>query len=423
MEKLVVKGGKKLKGEIKVNGAKNAAVAIIPAVLLASKETVVRNLPHISDTRLLVDILKKIGAKCEFVGDILSVSDTKINEYKFEFDEVSKMRASYYFIGALLGRYRKVELPLPGGCNLGSRPIDQHIKAFEMLGAAVKIEHGLIKVEAKKLVGTKIYLDVVSVGATINTMLAAVLAQGETIIENVAKEPHVVDVADFLNKMGAKVQGAGTDIIKIEGVEKLGGCTHTVISDQIEAGTYMVAAAISDGDITIKNINPKHMESITAKLREANVEIIEISGATEVSPQLGLAEVIVDITSTGSTLQMNKLKIIAEIMESETVVIANKQIFKNAKEELDMFCLAIDSVMLAQNKKYLCANVPSASLEEIKSFLPGLAAPTVISLLDMPDQVAIQVVVDSDKVYQSIRKLKQLGGSGILIMSVDQMIK
>ncbi|OGO85047.1 MAG: UDP-N-acetylglucosamine 1-carboxyvinyltransferase [Clostridiales bacterium GWE2_32_10] len=282
MEKLVVKGGKKLKGEIKVNGAKNAAVAIIPAVLLASKETVVRNLPHISDTRLLVDILKKIGAKCEFVGDILSVSDTKINEYKFEFDEVSKMRASYYFIGALLGRYRKVELPLPGGCNLGSRPIDQHIKAFEMLGAAVKIEHGLIKVEAKKLVGTKIYLDVVSVGATINTMLAAVLAQGETIIENVAKEPHVVDVADFLNKMGAKVQGAGTDIIKIEGVEKLGGCTHTVISDQIEAGTYMVAAAISDGDITIKNINPKHMESITAKLREANVEIIEIKDTIRV---------------------------------------------------------------------------------------------------------------------------------------------
>ncbi|HCC07948.1 MAG TPA: UDP-N-acetylglucosamine 1-carboxyvinyltransferase [Clostridiales bacterium] len=282
MEKLIIEGGRRLVGEINVNGGKNAAVAIIPAVLLASDETEIKNLPHISDTRLLVDILKKMGVKCEFIGDVLRVNNTQVNDYKFDFDEVSKMRASYYFIGALLGKYKKAELPLPGGCNLGSRPIDQHIKAFELLGATVKIEHGIIKVEAEKLVGTKIYLDVVSVGATINTMLAAVLAEGETIIENAAKEPHVVDLADFLNKMGAKVQGAGTDVIVIEGVEKLGGCTHVVIPDQIEAGTYMIAAAITKGDVAIKNVDPKHMESITAKLKEANVEIIEIGNTIRI---------------------------------------------------------------------------------------------------------------------------------------------
>ncbi|HAN10677.1 MAG TPA: UDP-N-acetylglucosamine 1-carboxyvinyltransferase [Clostridiales bacterium] len=282
MEKLIINGGRKLVGEINVNGGKNAAVAIIPAVLLASEETEIKNLPHISDTKLLVDILKKMGVKCEFIGDVLRVTNTQVNDYKFDFDEVSKMRASYYFIGALLGKYKKAELPLPGGCNLGSRPIDQHIKAFELLGATVKIEHGIIKVEAEKLVGTKIYLDVISVGATINTMLAAVLAEGETIIENAAKEPHVVDLADFLNKMGAKVQGAGTDVIVVEGVKKLDGCTHVVIPDQIEAGTYMVAAAITGGDVTIKNVDPKHMESITAKLKEANVEVIEIGNTIRI---------------------------------------------------------------------------------------------------------------------------------------------
>jgi len=282
LEKLIINGGRKLVGEINVNGGKNAAVAIIPAVLLASEETEIKNLPHISDTKLLVDILKKMGVKCEFIGDVLRVTNTQVNDYKFDFDEVSKMRASYYFIGALLGKYKKAELPLPGGCNLGSRPIDQHIKAFELLGATVKIEHGIIKVEAEKLVGTKIYLDVISVGATINTMLAAVLAEGETIIENAAKEPHVVDLADFLNKMGAKVQGAGTDVIVVEGVKKLDGCTHVVIPDQIEAGTYMVAAAITGGDVTIKNVDPKHMESITAKLKEANVEVIEIGNTIRI---------------------------------------------------------------------------------------------------------------------------------------------
>ncbi len=287
MEKLIVTGGTRLTGEIVINGMKNSAVALIPAVLLSKGEIRLRNLPHISDTKLLVSILKKMGVDCDFTNDELYVKNAQVEGHVFNFDEVSKMRASYYLIGAMIGRYKKVELPLPGGCNLGSRPIDLHIKAFEMLGANVKIEHGLIKVDAERLVGTRVYLDVVSVGATINTILAAVCAEGETKIENAAKEPHVVDIAEFLNKMGAKIEGAGTDTITITGVENLGGCEHKTIPDQIEAGTYMVAAAITGGDVLIKNVAPKDLESITVKLREADIEVIESEDTVRV---IGKAE-------------------------------------------------------------------------------------------------------------------------------------
>lgn len=276
MKHIVITGKKRLFGDVYINGAKNAAVAIIPAAIMANNICTIENLPYIEDVLSLVDVLTKIGAKCLFKDEHTLVVDSReINTYCATYESVKKMRASYYLLGSLLGRFKKAEVAFPGGCNFGTRPIDQHIKGFEALGAIVTIEHGVIKAYAEKLVGTNIYMDVVSVGATINIMLAAIYAEGVTTIENAAKEPHVVDTANFLNILGAKVKGAGTDVIRITGVEKLNSGEYTIIPDQIEAGTFMIASAITHGDVTIKNIIPKHMDSVSAKLQEMNCTIIE----------------------------------------------------------------------------------------------------------------------------------------------------
>ncbi len=278
MNKFVIQGGKKLKGEVEISGFKNAAVAILPASILAEEETLIENLPDISDTRTLLHILETMNAQVNRQSrNTVSIELGKVKECKADYEMARGLRASYYFLGAGLGRFNKAKVAYPGGCHIGSRPIDQHIKGFEALGAKVKIEKGIISVQARELKGAKIYLDVISVGATINIMLAAVKAKGETIIENAAKEPHIVDVANFLNCLGAKVKGAGTDTIKIEGVKKLGGCQHAIIPDQIEAGTYMIAAAATTGDVLVKNVIPKHLESLTAKLKEMDVSI-EVNG-------------------------------------------------------------------------------------------------------------------------------------------------
>lgn len=276
MEKLRVYGGKKLKGKVKISGAKNAAVAILPAALLADDTCVINNLPFIDDVTVLADILEEMGAyvKLEPEGRI-KINAENMKEYRAHYDMVRRMRASYYLLGVLLSKFGKAEVSFPGGCAIGTRPIDQHIKGFEALGAKVVLEHGVIKVSADKLVGNEIYLDVVSVGATINIMLAAVKAEGTTTIVNAAKEPHVVDVANFLNTMGASIKGAGTDTIRIRGVEELKGCEYTIIPDQIEAGTYMIAAAATGGDVTVVDVIPKHMEALTAKLLEMGMEVIE----------------------------------------------------------------------------------------------------------------------------------------------------
>lgn len=276
MEKLVIKGGTPLKGEVTISGAKNAAVAILPAALLINGKCTIENLPNISDVKLSCEILSKLGAKIEWIDtNTITIDTTNVCEHQAPIDLTSKFRASYYLIGSLLGRCKKAEVGSPGGCNLGARPIDQHIKGFEALGAKVTVSKGTIKAKADKLVGTSIYLDMVSVGATINVMLASVLAEGTTIIDNAAKEPHIVDVANFLNTMGADIRGAGTDVIKINGVKELkGGTTYSVVPDQIEAGTFMLAAVASQGDILIKNCISKHMECLTAK-------IIEIGGQVE----------------------------------------------------------------------------------------------------------------------------------------------
>ncbi len=270
MEKLVITGKTPLKGEVTISGAKNAAVAIIPATLLINGICTIDNLPNISDVKLYCDILTELGAKITWNTEHEITVDTRnINSNNIPIETTRKFRASYYLLGALLGRCHSAKVGIPGGCNLGARPIDQHIKTFEALGANVEVSNGNIIAKAKKLKGTSIYMDVVSVGATINAMLAAVLADGTTIIDNPAKEPHIVDVANFLNTMGADIRGAGTDIIKINGVKELSGnATYSVVPDQIEAGTFMLAAIASKGDITIKNCITKHLESIIAKIVE-----------------------------------------------------------------------------------------------------------------------------------------------------------
>lgn len=277
MDKLIINGSLPLKGEVFVSGAKNAAVAIIPAALLIDGVCRIENVPGIKDVRVLENILTQLGAKIDFSEKNTMVTDSSnINTYKAPYEMIKSMRASYYLLGALLGRFGKAEVSLPGGCDFGFRPIDQHIKGFEALGARVELEHGIVKAHADKLVGCKIYLDVVSVGATINLILAAVKAEGTTVIENAAKEPHVVDLANFLNAMGANIKGAGTDVIKVKGVDALrGGATYSIIPDQIEAGTFMIAAAATGGDITVKNVIPKHMESLTAKLIEMNIQVVQ----------------------------------------------------------------------------------------------------------------------------------------------------
>lgn len=276
MEKLVITGPTQLKGEVQISGAKNAAVAILPATLLIDGICTIDNVPNISDVMHSCEILEALGAKIIWNNKNSITIDTRnLTTTKAPLDLTSKFRASYYIIGAMLGRMGEIEVAMPGGCKLGARPIDQHIKGFEALGAKVTVEKGLIHAKAKKLVANSIYMDIVSVGATINVMLSAVLAHGTTIIDNAAKEPHIVDVANFLNTMGADIRGAGTDMIKINGVEKLSGNTnYSVVPDQIEAGTFMVAAVASQGDLLIKNCISKHLESITAK-------IIEVGGTVE----------------------------------------------------------------------------------------------------------------------------------------------
>lgn len=283
MEKFFINGHVPLKGEVNISGAKNAAVAIIPAVILSDGICQIENIPNINDVTLMAHILEQMGATVKMINkSTFEIDARNIKSHIASYDSVRNMRASCYLLGALLGRFRKASVSLPGGCDFGVRPIDQHLKGFSALGATHSVEAGMVNVTAEKLVGDTVYMDVVSVGATINIILAAVKAEGTTIIENAAKEPHIVDLANFLNSMGAEISGAGTDSIKIKGVQYLNGTNYSIIPDQIEAGTYMVAAAATGGDILVKNVIPKHLESITAKLQEMGVNIDEFDEAVRV---------------------------------------------------------------------------------------------------------------------------------------------
>ena len=283
MEKFFINGHVPLKGEVNISGAKNAAVAIIPAVILSDGICQIENIPNINDVTLMAHILEQMGATVKMINkSTFEIDARNIKSHIASYDSVRNMRASCYLLGALLGRFRKASVSLPGGCDFGVRPIDQHLKGFSALGATHSVEAGMVNVTAEKLVGDTVYMDVVSVGATINIILAAVKAEGTTIIENAAKEPHIVDLANFLNSMGAEISGAGTDSIKIKGVQYLNGTNYSIIPDQIEAGTYMVAAAATGGDVLVKNVIPKHLESITAKLQEMGVNIDEFDEAVRV---------------------------------------------------------------------------------------------------------------------------------------------
>ena len=294
MKQYIIKGGRPLQGEVQIGGAKNAALGIIVAAIMADEPVLIENLPEVDDVKVLLDAIEGIGAIVERIDEhTVRINGAVINDVNVDDEYIRKIRGSYYLVGALLGKYKKAVVALPGGCQIGSRPIDQHLKGFEQLGATVTIHNGKIEAYAESLIGSHIYLDCPSVGATINIMMAACMAEGKTIIENPAKEPHIVDVANFLNSMGANIKGAGTDTIRIRGVERLHGSEYSIIPDQIEAGTYMIAAAATGGDVYIRNVIPKHLEAITAKLIEIGAKVEEYDDCVRVhsNGRMGYANV------------------------------------------------------------------------------------------------------------------------------------
>ena len=338
MEQYNIKGGTPLVGEVVIGGAKNAALAILAAAIMTDETVHIDNLPDVNDINVLLEAMEGIGARIKRIDrHTVEISGGSVHDFSIDYDYIKKIRASYYLLGALLGKYKHAEVALPGGCNIGSRPIDQHLKGFRALGAEVEIEHGKILADSERLVGSHIYFDVVSVGATINVMMAASMSDGMTILENVAKEPHVVDVANFLNSMGANIRGAGTDVIKIKGVSKFHGTEYSIIPDQIEAGTFMFGAAVTKGDVTVLNVIPKHLEATIAKLVEIGCEVEEFDDAvrvvskgklrhtqvktlpypgfpTDMQPQMGVALALCEGTSTiTESIFENRFKYLDEL--------------------------------------------------------------------------------------------------------------
>ena len=345
MEQYVIKGGNPLVGEVEIGGAKNAALAILSAAIMTDETILIENLPDVRDINVLLEAIAGIGAQVERIDrSTVKINGSTINDISVDYEYIKKIRASYYLLGALLGKYKHAEVPLPGGCNIGSRPIDQHLKGFRALGADVDIEHGKIVAEAEHLRGTHLYFDVVSVGATINVMMAAAMADGLTIMENVAKEPHVVDVANFLNSMGANIRGAGTDVIKIRGVKSLHKTEYSIIPDQIEAGTFMFAAAATKGDVTVLNVIPKHLDATISKLVDIGCEVEEFDDAvrvvaknrlrstqvktlpypgypTDMQPQIGVVLALAQGTSTiTESIFENRFKYLDELARMGAVI-------------------------------------------------------------------------------------------------------
>ncbi|MBO4506381.1 MAG: UDP-N-acetylglucosamine 1-carboxyvinyltransferase [Lachnospiraceae bacterium] len=335
MEQYIIKGGCSLAGEVVINGAKNAALGVIAAAIMTNEPVIIENLPDVLDINVLLDAISEIGAVVERIDRHTVKIIGTINSVEVDNESMRKMRGSYYLIGALLGKCGSAQVPLPGGCNIGSRPIEQHTKGFRALGADVDISFGMVNAKAEKLTGNHIYFDLVSVGATINVMLASVLAEGQTILENCAKEPHVVDVANFLNSMGANIKGAGTDVIRIRGVESLHGSTYSIIPDQIEAGTFMLAAAATRGDVLIKNVIPKHLEAITAKLLEIGCEVAEDDDSIRViaNRRLGHTQ-LKTLVYPGFPTDMQP-QMTATLAFSEGTSIVTESIFENRFKYVD----------------------------------------------------------------------------------------
>ena len=370
MEQYAIKGGNPLVGEVEIGGAKNAALPIIAASVMTDETVHIDNLPDVRDINVSLQAMQEIGVLINREGrHTVTVNASQINSLVVDNENIRKIRASYYFLGALLAKYKSAEVALPGGCDIGCRAIDQHIKGFRALGAEVKIEYGLIKAHAEKLKGSHIYMDVVSVGATINIMMAAALAEGQTIIENAAKEPHIVDLANFLNSMGANIKGAGTDVIRIKGVQKLHGTDYVIIPDQIEAGTFMFAAAITKGDVLVKNVIPKHLESITAKLLEIGCEIEESDDAVRVVAAKPLQHTHVKtLPYPGFPTDMQP-QITVALALSEGTSIVTESIFENRFKYVDELTRMGANIKVEGNtaivdgvKKYTGARIASPDL-------------------------------------------------------------
>lgn len=390
MEQYAIKGGNPLVGEVEIGGAKNAALAILAAAIMTDETVLIENVPDVRDTNVMMQAMESIGVIINRMDrHTVKINASQVHDLVIEDDYIKKIRASYYLLGALLGKYNKAEVALPGGCNIGLRPIDQHIKGFRALGANVRIEHGLIITEAAKLKGNHIYMDVVSVGATMNVMMAAVMAEGTTVIENAAKEPHVVDLANFLNSMGANIKGAGTDVVRIKGVSKLHGTEYGIIPDQIEAGTFMFAAAVTKGDVTVKNVIPKHLESISAKLLEIGCEIEESDDAVRVvaSKPLGHTHVKT-LPYPGFPTDMQPQITVALGLSTGTSIVT-ESIFENRFKYVDALTCMGASIKVESNtaiidgvSKYTGANITAPDLRAGAALVIAALAADGISTVD-----------------------------------------
>ena len=392
MDQYVIKGGIPLVGEVEIGGAKNAALAILAAAIMTDETVTVENLPNVRDTNVLLQAMEEIGARVERLDyHTVKINSSGIGSYSVDYEYIKRIRASYYLLGAMLGKYKRAEVPLPGGCNIGSRPIDQHLKGFKALGADVKIEYGFIVAEAEHLRGSHIYLDVVSVGATINIMMAASMAEGNTVIENAAKEHHVVDVANFLNSMGANIKGAGTDVIRIKGVEHLHATEYSIIPDQIEAGTFMFAAAVTKGDVTVKNVIPKHLEATTSKLLEIGCEIEELDDAVRVVCAKGLKPTNVKtLPYPGFPTDMQPQITVALALAKGTSIVT-ESIFENRFKYVDELARMGANIKVEGNTaiidgvgKYTGAQISSPDLRAGAALvLAGLAADGITLVEDV----------------------------------------
>ena len=392
MEQYAIKGGNPLVGEVEIGGAKNAALAILAAATMADETVLIENVPDVRDTNVMMQAMESIGVVINRVDrHTVKINASQVHNLVIKGDYIKKIRASYYLLGALLGKYSKAEVALPGGCNIGRRPIDQHIKGFRALGAEVGIEHGLINAEAKKLKGNHIYMDVVTVGATMNVMMAAVMAEGQTVIENAAKEPHVVDLANFLNSMGANIKGAGTDVIRIRGVAKLHGTEYGIIPDQIEAGTFMFAAAVTKGEVTVKNVIPKHLESISAKLLEIGCEIEESDDAVRVVAAKPLGHTHVKtLPYPGFPTDMQPQITVALGLSAGTSIVT-ESIFENRFKYVDELTCMGANIKVESNTaiidgvpKYTGANITAPDLRAGAALvIAGLAADGITTVDDI----------------------------------------
>ena len=423
MDKFVIKGGSPLVGEVEIGGAKNAALAILTAAIMTDEPVTVENIPDVSDINVLLEAISVIGATTERIDrHTVRINGSTIGSISVDYEFIKKIRASYYLLGALLGKYKRAEVPLPGGCNIGSRPIDQHLKGFRALGASVEIRHGVIVASAENLHGAHIFMDMVSVGATINIMMAAALAQGNTIIENAAREPHVVDTANFLNSMGANIKGAGTDVIRIRGVEKLHRSTYAIVPDMIEAGTYMFAAAATKGDVLVKNIIPKHLEAMTAKLVEIGCEVEEFDDAVRITAKHRLGRTHVKtLPYPGFPTDMQpQISVVLGLAEGTSIV--TESIFENRFKYVDELARMGASIKVEGNTAIIDG---IATLTGARINAPDLraGAALVIAGLAAEGITVVEDIVYIERGYEDFDKKLRLLGAEIEKVTEEREIQ